>query len=379
MAEKDGGQANTRWWESYLVRYFLGFIIGAICVAVIASQSKLIPGGTELLNKTASSADDQSKYGVTAIVIAISLLGLAYCYLASTPITVMHAGRYGNGPVDRLSRFFWLGWVGVLAASLFPSNWMPLMIQMPSGILIFIFICAFILFLPKYSNAARRLWFGTRGARKFGTNSISSTPMVVDFASPGTAFAYSLLFSVSIISISILIQRSAGSDVSVENFRLIALGTPVLWIGIAQYFVLLRLWNEPDTYNKFYSDLFAARRRQGAQDVRDTYTHLREHSNAIFIVAVELSVLCLTLGLLQQAESTNSSSSRNLSGASFLLAAIGIWIVPTIFMWSRANAMERKFAESPNTFLPIEPLRPKEAKEPSSEADTPSLGQRSAP
>jgi hypothetical protein len=31
---------------------------------------------------------------------------------------------------------------------------------------------------------------------------------------------------------------------------------------------------------------------------------------------------------------------------------LGIWIVPTIFMWSQANAMEQHFAESPGEFIP---------------------------
>lgn len=112
MSEKsESAGSNNRWWESYLVRYFLGFIVGTICIAVIAQFAGVIPGFVMLMQ----AIGGEPKPGVTSIVIAVALLGMAYCYIASTPITVLHAGRYSRGAVDRLSRFFWLGWVCALA------------------------------------------------------------------------------------------------------------------------------------------------------------------------------------------------------------------------------------------------------------------------
>lgn len=349
MAEKnENGQGNTRWWESYLVRYFLGFIIGAICVSIVAVATNVIPQSSGIFDNAAGAVEHGSKYGITTIIIAVSLLGLAYCYLASTPITVMHAGRYGSGPVDRLSRYFWLGWVLALTATLVGHKWLNKLIQIPAPtcwiatFLFFVWAVAFGFYLTKIQHSAKATGqletaeqFDTQFAKDFGfAKLINATP-----------------FFALILLIPIIISSAFNSPLQTATFRMLVFGMPVLWIGFAQYFVLFRILKEPGQNYFFYRRLFAARRQKGAQDVRDTYTHLREHSNAIFIVAVELSLLSLILGLLELNKAQQATLPQPAESASFLLAAIGIWIVPTVFMWSRANAMERFFAERPDAFL----------------------------
>ena len=104
-AEKSSNDnQNTRWWESYLVRYFLGFIVGGIASFLIALEFDVFELTTCWLKANGFSAD--GKVDFSTFAIAIGILGLGFCYLVSTPITVLHAGRYRRGPVDAHTRYF---------------------------------------------------------------------------------------------------------------------------------------------------------------------------------------------------------------------------------------------------------------------------------
>lgn len=72
--------SNSRWWEMYLVRYITGSVVGAVIVYIILKKSgiDLIPCLDEIKNSN---------------LIVLSALGFAYCYLASAPITLLHATR----------------------------------------------------------------------------------------------------------------------------------------------------------------------------------------------------------------------------------------------------------------------------------------------
>ncbi len=326
MSEKsENSSSNNRWWESYLVRYFLGFVVGAICIAIIVGHSGLVPGSMFIANETQRVVANESKYGVTSIVIAVALLGLAYCYVASTPITVLHAGRYRKGAADRLSRFFWLGWVLVLGVlMLFP--WLA-RIQVS---------CAKTLYAAAFVVSALIIFcwpFGKNGEYR-----------KIDYL-------LVLFFSSAIWSFSQFIPSWFGVKPQISDVRLLVIGAPVVWIGLAQYFVLFKIFGSSKENYEFYKKLFAARQKAGARDVRDTYSHLREHSNAIFIVAVEISMLALVLGGLRIERIVDIAPASRWDGATFWLSALGVWIVPTIFMWSRANAMERYFSENPEDFI----------------------------
>ena len=76
---------NSRWWEFYFVRYFVGTILGAIIVYVLtvssnsALSASLVPGVTK-------------EIGYPHLFL-LSAYGLAYCYIASGPVLVLHATR----------------------------------------------------------------------------------------------------------------------------------------------------------------------------------------------------------------------------------------------------------------------------------------------
>lgn len=352
---KTSEQSNTRWWESYLVRYFLGFVVGAICVAVIAYDIGIVRTLANLITVDVGGKQVTAKPDWTAATFAVFLLGLGYCYLASTPITVLHAGRYGRGAVDSLSRNFWFGWVLTLLLGTSPLAITSFLSLGPAiaGIFVFIFVGAVIglrecrddkeLFPVDSTRTTDSSAFHPKNRLSKTNGSAQSLPFEA---------IMSLVFSVCIWSVTSLICGLFGS-VKTITFQLVLFGVPVLWIGIVQYFVLYRLLRDESWVNQYYAHLFQARRQEGSRDVRETYTHLREHSNSVFVVLVELCWLAMILATVRlNSEKVDLIRTNTfVDGATYALFAIGVWVVPTIFMWSRANAMERMFAESPATFL----------------------------
>src|SRR5271157_846880 len=66
---------SVRWWEYYFVRYAMGTIVGGIVCYVLCSSTPILsPLVTHL------------EY--------LAAFGLVYCYIASAPILVFHAGRF---------------------------------------------------------------------------------------------------------------------------------------------------------------------------------------------------------------------------------------------------------------------------------------------
>ena len=75
---KDKPADSGRWWEYYYVRYFVGTIYAVPLMYILARQ---FPQAADQISST--------WIGPTVLVTG----GLAFCYLASAPILVMHAVR----------------------------------------------------------------------------------------------------------------------------------------------------------------------------------------------------------------------------------------------------------------------------------------------
>lgn len=79
--------AQSTWWETYVIRYFVGTVVGGAILLYLNNSSdstlknSILPGITTLAD-----------LDVGALVV-IAAAGLAYCYLASAPILVFHASR----------------------------------------------------------------------------------------------------------------------------------------------------------------------------------------------------------------------------------------------------------------------------------------------
>ncbi|MEV3818792.1 hypothetical protein RI537_22120 [Aeromonas salmonicida] len=78
-------QNNGHWWEFYGVRYAQGTVVGAMIVFFLFSQN-------EALKKILFIPSDPKDFGMPHLIL-LAVYGLAYCYIASAPILIMHAGR----------------------------------------------------------------------------------------------------------------------------------------------------------------------------------------------------------------------------------------------------------------------------------------------
>lgn len=79
---------GTRWWENYLVRYFLPSIFGMLVIWVVVSISKdSLPPVFEAFPTRSASEFDSPR------LILWALLGSLYCYICSYPVLVFHATR----------------------------------------------------------------------------------------------------------------------------------------------------------------------------------------------------------------------------------------------------------------------------------------------
>lgn len=71
---------GNRWWEFYLVRYAMGTLVGAVFAYFLARE----------MNISSANLSEMSFYEAAALLS----VGLTFCYVASGPILVFHAGRF---------------------------------------------------------------------------------------------------------------------------------------------------------------------------------------------------------------------------------------------------------------------------------------------
>lgn len=79
-------RTDKRWWEFYFVRYFVGAVVG-MGVMIFLNTSENSPLRDRIFSNIAN------KDVVSDNFILMAALGLAYCYIASAPVLVMHMVR----------------------------------------------------------------------------------------------------------------------------------------------------------------------------------------------------------------------------------------------------------------------------------------------
>jgi hypothetical protein len=83
--KKEEKAGSGRWWEFYFVRYALGTVFGVLIVRFLAGHGLNIPFPDGAVTEIANPE------GMPLLLA----YGLAYCYLASAPILLFHAARFG--------------------------------------------------------------------------------------------------------------------------------------------------------------------------------------------------------------------------------------------------------------------------------------------
>lgn len=344
---------STRWWESYLVRYFIGFITGCACIVIFGIKIEIFNSIIKNLPTGTSQKADWSP-----LVWLVAILGLGFCYIASTPITVLHAGRYRRGWLDGHSRHFWFAWIS-LCISTFLSNanfignypfveWLLILIATTTLVLQYSHIknkneptqqSAGQKIIPKQSDRIAIELFIGKIIEKTEKTAIAKISLY-------TAIWFAFFFG---IIGRIFGEYGKNLDHSTQIWWILSL--PAFWILIGQYAVLYRLLHEKEKLFEFYAKLFKARRMKNARDVRDTYTHLREHSNSVFIVVIELSLFSLTMAVTNTIKINNLGNMLAEKIPTITTFGLILWMIPTVFMWARANSLEAEFSENPNSYL----------------------------
>ncbi len=77
--------SSYRWWEFYFVRYATGTIVGGMVFFFLCATNSTLKA--LLLGATFQHVD-------AGLLPLFAVYGLAYCYLASAPILVLHACRF---------------------------------------------------------------------------------------------------------------------------------------------------------------------------------------------------------------------------------------------------------------------------------------------
>ena len=95
-------RAEGRWWETYLIRYPIPSLVGALALLVVLLA---LPASRHHVLDLVRAEGGHAGFDKTGILLfggALAIGGVVLCYLASTPMLVLHAMR----PFIRASRPF---------------------------------------------------------------------------------------------------------------------------------------------------------------------------------------------------------------------------------------------------------------------------------
>ena len=324
--KKDDSSTNNRWWESYLVRYLSGSIIGALCILILATT--LIDSSNFELHKIIESFKkiDWKYFPFLGIISLLTVGGLIYSYMISSPITVFHYGRGRSSFPESHVRHVWLGWALSIIEFSFLKNHLYIPILINIFLLITIDCCM---------QKTEKL----KGRKKLRHKERIKT------------LEYILIASISMLIASYTINQIWSKNLHLTFLFL--LGIPAIVVGLMQYVTLFRILNEEALIHKFYRKLSRARSSEGAKDIRETYSHLREHSNSTFIVILEVCVTCFLMFIIgisdYKPNDIFGKESKELSAN--IIIFFSFWLLPNLFMWSRANRIEKDFTRRPRKYL----------------------------
>lgn len=238
--EPQQSDGNTRWWESYLVRYAIGSIVGALCVyalldaiggGVMAKVLMMPSVSMQQIQVLASACKDananacvaqlqlyQDLYGFNLPqLILLGIYGLGFCYVASSPGLVAHAVRR----------------------------------QLVSG---------------SDKVLLQSAWFADMKFVSCFTMAVILIPLCVLFCAGAVAAAWVTLMAAFFF---------------------------VIW----QIALLCREYRQGEELFTFYEHLHRARKNPKIN--LDSYRHLREHGNAFFIVVLELMFFSVAMSMLK--------------------------------------------------------------------------------
>ena len=100
---------------------------------------------------------------------------------------------------------------------------------------------------------------------------------------------------------------------------------------------------EKNEYVKWNRQLAKQRDLDATGGLRETYTHLREHANSVFVVLCELALcgfIVAALAISQYVVGADQSRSVEI-----VITILVGWLLPNVFLWGQANRLEASLAE----------------------------------
>jgi hypothetical protein len=278
-----GASTSNRWWENYLVRYFMPSIAGIAIVGWLSSV-----GGGHLKNDLFFGllGHDLSAPTLTLLV----LYGNLFCYVASYPILGFHATRVIDYPNSTWRPSILDGYLLSLVVGLAT---LLIAILGPNGLDL---VAAFVL-VSLYSIA------------QLARISKALKPQPIKGLKRGTSLVYGYIYVLAkrrgvgekITSSTTQQQPEEGEESSQEEIT----------------------EHEPTHWQR---------------EVIDTYRHMREHGNSAFIFFLELVLASLCYLVLSM---DGYSAQQQLSRIGILFA---VWALPAVAIHMFSQTIERRFS-----------------------------------
>lgn len=277
----NGQASSTRWWENYLVRYFMPSIAGTAIVSWLASIAGPQFRALLLLPSSAQQLDG-------ATLALLFLYGNLFCYIASYPVLCFHVTRvldFASKVVSWPASFRdgYIVTIVVGGLTLVASVKLDGQDRVTAA---FGIVSVFVI------SQISRLWSVVVNGR------ISVTGLKDD-VSPAFGFAYALA------------RRRGVAEESVEDTK------------------------SGDITNDVIERSRTIRWRS---ELMDTYRHLREHGNSAFIFVLEIILAALCYSVI---DGMSWSPEKQLSALGILFA---IWALPSMFVHLLGQHLERRFS-----------------------------------
>jgi hypothetical protein len=280
--------ASNRWWENYLVRYFLPSIVGMLIVAWLQQNtgaSRYLPTFYPI---------DWKNFNTSYLVLWL-LIGSLYCYIASYPALVFHATRILDFK-DILGRI----WMEKRRLVINPYVACTLFAFLSS-------VCCGISF------------FALR------TSKILSVCLVLAFACLQIRRIWQVSSRFGDFGLRLEVEGKENASIAYAYLRFLAERR-----GITRK----NATNEDEEMTK-----------ETEKEVVETYRHLREHGNTALIVLLEFAlcpILFIVLG--SPSDPRRQIGAHDPQGDILLSLILVFWIFPSVCIHGFAQHLERRFS-----------------------------------
>jgi hypothetical protein len=284
----------TRWWENYLVRYFLPSIAGMFIVFWLEKNT----AGALTQYLPIFHLTDWKDFGAPHLLIWM-LFGTLYCYVASYPCLVFHATRVldfkdvSGNPTRLWCNPYLVSIAFTIAAYVCASA------QCVVWALVAVSLFSIVQIIRLYLAYSIQ---GIYGFTKLGGK---------DNTTRKTSIAYAYLSKLS--KQRSIIEITHESKAKDEQDK-----------------------KEQEQDDDEGEDTKTLTKSNYKADLADSYKHLREHGNTAFIFLLELALCPILFVVLKFGDGAN--------GLLWLAIVLIIWVIPSVFVHGFGQHLERRYS-----------------------------------